>query len=174
MFVRCFLTFFVSFYHRGRNCIHLRRWLVGMCVVAKGSRRMYLVDGCISLKFLYNVNGTLYHGCMTCDTWHSYFWTRCVRSTRLNTLGWKYVVSFIFLIGVCMKLVMVWVTECLFHVGFFSARRRQQLSGKPSEQRSYIICPPLAPHKEHAPSRHHRVAPDYFWILLFFLVLRTI
>ena len=69
-----------------------------------------------------------------------------------------------------MKLVMVWVTECLFHVAFFSARRPQQLSGTPSEQRSYIICPPLAPHKEHAPPRHHRVAPDYFRIVFFLIV----
>ena len=82
MFVRCFLTFFVSFFTGAETAFTSDDgWWACM-----GWRKE--ADGCIwltvSYGFIQNVKGTLYHGCMTCDTWHSYFWTRWVGDTRLD------------------------------------------------------------------------------------------
>ena len=82
MFVRCFLTFFVSFFTGAETAFTSDDgWWACM-----GWRKE--ADGCIwltvSYGFIQNVKGTLYHGCMTCDTWHSYFWTRWVGATRLD------------------------------------------------------------------------------------------
>ena len=82
MFVRCFLTFFVSFFTGAETAFTSDDgWWACM-----GWRKE--ADGCIwltvSYGFIQNVKGALYHGCMTCDTWHSYFWTRWVGATRLD------------------------------------------------------------------------------------------